>query len=525
MKKIVIIDTYPCTYLQEDILIECIERIKPLGYSIMIVSHYPVSLKIQKLVNYYIYDDKNYFLPPEMTPHFWFDTDAFYVRIFNSGHSLAITRNIQTSLNFAKSMGYEFFYFCEFDVLFARNELVSLNSFADQMIEEQKKMVFFKPLTFIECGSHVYETLLFGGDVNYFLNKFQPPIDLDDWNKQKMGYTLELSFFEKFKDDEADFVIIPVHSSEYFKESRINVFRYGLSAAIVINNVNTNQPVLFITNSKFNSFDYFVKAYLNEEVIVDNRIGLSEWLLRNLAYDGSLLEVHTFDSEIDYKNNANANIKKFALITENTAVFQKNGDIKFKTHEPESFSTPIQHYYQTIGEDWFTYPELYKEMVQRFDNANFVEVGSWKGRSAAFMGVEILNSGKNIRMDCVDPFDYVPTQSDIAAEKYENLYEQFLENTLQVASVINPVKNLSHLASQNYADNSLDFVFIDAAHDYENVRKDILCWYRKVKSGGVIAGHDYTSSEGVKRAVDEIFGADKIKVSETCWIYYVPQAA
>jgi hypothetical protein len=519
MKKIVIIDTYPCTPLQEDILIECIMRLKPMGYSIMVVSHYPVSAKIQKLVNYYIYDDKNYFLPPDMTPHFWFDTDAFYVRIFNSGHSLAITRNIQTSLNLAKSMGYEFFYFVEFDVLFGNNDLVALNAFSEQMIAEQKKMVFFKPLTFIECGSHVYETLLFGGDVNYFLDKFQPPIDLDDWHQKKMGYTLELSFFEKLKEWEADFVIIPVHSSEYFKQSRVNVFRYGLSAALILNNLHTNQPVLFVTNSQFNSFDYFVKAYLNDVLILQNRVGLSEWLLRNLSYDGSTLEIHTFDSEIDYNNNTNANIKTFVLSPDNSQIFQKNGDIKFKLPEPMM----MQHFYQSIGEDWFTYPELYKEMVKRFDNAKFVEVGSWKGRSACFMGVEIINSGKNIRMDCVDPFDYVPTQNDIQAEKFENLYEQFLENTKPVASVINPVKNLSHLASENYADNSLDFVFIDAAHDYENVRKDIICWYRKVKKGGVIAGHDYTSAEGVKRAVDEFFGADKIKVSETCWIYYVPQ--
>ena len=51
----------------------------------------------------------------------------------------------------------------------------------------------------------------------------------------------------------------------------------------------------------------------------------------------------------------------------------------------------MEHFYQSVGEEnWFDYQELYSSMVNHFcDGAHFVEVGSWKGRSAAFMGVEI----------------------------------------------------------------------------------------------------------------------------------------
>ena len=51
---------------------------------------------------------------------------------------------------------------------------------------------------------------------------------------------------------------------------------------------------------------------------------------------------------------------------------------------------------------WFTFPSLYSHMVERYDNAHFVEVGSWQGSSAAYMGVEIINSGKNIKFDVYD---------------------------------------------------------------------------------------------------------------------------
>ena len=178
---------------------------------------------------------------------------------------------------------------------------------------------------------------------------------------------------------------------------------------------------------------------------------------------------------------------------------------------------PMKHFYQTIGENWFTYPNLYRSMVQRFDNAHFVEVGAWKGRSAAYMGVEIYNSGKNIRFDCIDLWEYSNTQSDIPEHEYTNLYQQFLDNVAPLKDVINPIKGTSIEVSALYEDESLDFVFIDAAHDYDNVKKDISAWFPKVKKGGVIAGHDYTSAAGVKLAVDEFF--KDITVSEECWIH------
>lgn len=62
-------------------------------------------------------------------------------------------------------------------------------------------------------------------------------------------------------------------------------------------------------------------------------------------------------------------------------------------------------------------------------------------------------------------------------------------------------------ASAYVPDGSLDFVFIDADHAYESVRRDIAHWHQKVRSGGWLGGHDYNAKwPGVVSAVDEIFG-------------------
>lgn len=46
-------------------------------------------------------------------------------------------------------------------------------------------------------------------------------------------------------------------------------------------------------------------------------------------------------------------------------------------------------------------------------------------------------------------------------------------------------------ASELFADESLDFVYIDANHKYEFVKQDISLWFPKVRKGGIVAGHDY----------------------------------
>lgn len=59
--------------------------------------------------------------------------------------------------------------------------------------------------------------------------------------------------------------------------------------------------------------------------------------------------------------------------------------------------------------------------------------------------------------------------------------------------------------SKQFADASLDFVYIDANHSYEAVKEDIAIWRPKVRAGGFIGGHDYAPEHrGVMLAVNEL---------------------
>ena len=177
-----------------------------------------------------------------------------------------------------------------------------------------------------------------------------------------------------------------------------------------------------------------------------------------------------------------------------------------------------------FGEGWFSYPNIYSRIAKRFPSGSrFVEIGCWKGKSAAYMCVEIANSDKNIEFFCVDTWEGSVEHEGI--KELPKLYDIFIDNMRPVGEYYFPLKMTSLEAVKKFKDNSLDFVFIDASHEYEDVRDDIIAWYPKVKPGGIIAGHEYYHEEydwfpGVKQAVNELLTG--FTPDEKCWIYYKP---
>lgn len=59
-------------------------------------------------------------------------------------------------------------------------------------------------------------------------------------------------------------------------------------------------------------------------------------------------------------------------------------------------------------------------------------------------------------------------------------------------------------AAKEIKDKSLDFVYIDAGHSFEEVKADYEAWLPKVRPGGIISGHDYGENDciGVKQYID-----------------------
>lgn len=180
----------------------------------------------------------------------------------------------------------------------------------------------------------------------------------------------------------------------------------------------------------------------------------------------------------------------------------------------------MNHFYKKIP-GWFDFQDIYSEQVKRAKNGfNFVEIGSWLGRSTAYMAVEIANSGKQIKFDAIDTWKGTPEEmwvyEDVLKEHNGCVYDAFIKNMGEAIKYVNPVQMFSVDAATQYPDESLDFIFIDACHTYDCVKSDIQAWYPKLKKNGCIAGHDY-NVEGVKYAVNGFF--KEIKTPGTSWTH------
>jgi predicted O-methyltransferase YrrM len=169
-------------------------------------------------------------------------------------------------------------------------------------------------------------------------------------------------------------------------------------------------------------------------------------------------------------------------------------------------------------EGWFNFGNIYTDMVGKFNDAVFIEIGAWKGRSAVFMADKIRNARKNIKFYVIDIWE--PFLQENKLEEGVAI-EEFLKNIEPVRDYITPIKGSSHDVYKQFEDKSVDFIFLDANHSYEPTKKDIELWYSKIKDTGIFAGHDYTWS-GVGRAVNEYADAHSLRVkiipNTSCWI-------
>ncbi len=136
------------------------------------------------------------------------------------------------------------------------------------------------------------------------------------------------------------------------------------------------------------------------------------------------------------------------------------------------------------------------------------EVGVFCGHTAE----ALLRELPELRLWMVDPWRPYAGHSSIGdqtAEELQQAMETALFWTEFAADRRFVLREPSPAAATRFQDATLDFVFIDGNHRYESVCADIHAWWPKLRSGGLLIGHDYATGRdaegiwGVRRSVDE----------------------
>jgi hypothetical protein len=142
--------------------------------------------------------------------------------------------------------------------------------------------------------------------------------------------------------------------------------------------------------------------------------------------------------------------------------------------------------------------------VSRVRGGRIVEVGCYLG-GFTWYGSQIARDNYS-EWRCVDHW---AGSSDLSASDWHDIYTGFLQNMrdARLDDFLQVERSTSIEAAAGTPDASVDLVFIDGDHSYDQCRADIEAWRPKVKRGGAILGHDYGPDyPGVIRAVADVLG-------------------
>ena len=125
------------------------------------------------------------------------------------------------------------------------------------------------------------------------------------------------------------------------------------------------------------------------------------------------------------------------------------------------------------------------------------EIGTYRGDYA----VRIISIVKPKKMYCIDPWREIPNSKEKYLQVYQDqryeLVQTRLKKSIEVG-ITHIIRETSDNAVSQIADNSLDFVYIDGDHSYNQVSKDLSNYWIKLKSKGILSGDDYNIPETAK---------------------------
>ena len=171
--------------------------------------------------------------------------------------------------------------------------------------------------------------------------------------------------------------------------------------------------------------------------------------------------------------------------------------------------TPVDQAEQIQG--WMTRPEL-EWLYEKAQGMDFVlSVGNFLGRSTS-----VLCAGTPGKVYAVDPFvfsgDWAKyVNPNIGLRPGEDFKGKFLSNVGHFQNLMTLQKTSMEAADDPAIPAEVDMAFFDDDHSREALLENLEAWAHRTRK--LICGHDFTDPmyPGVKQAVYEFFGVDRVK--------------
>ena len=144
------------------------------------------------------------------------------------------------------------------------------------------------------------------------------------------------------------------------------------------------------------------------------------------------------------------------------------------------------------------------EKARAIADGVFVEIGTWEGD----FSYALLKHTKCKKVYCIDPYkhfeddSYPDGMNSLSQEQFDKKYETVRARFAEFGDRVEFLRMSSVDAAVRFADESVDFVYIDGNHDYSFVLLDIMTWWPKVRVGGWLTGDDVYSTDLAEHDAD-----------------------
>ena len=147
-------------------------------------------------------------------------------------------------------------------------------------------------------------------------------------------------------------------------------------------------------------------------------------------------------------------------------------------------------------------------------NSKMIEIGTHMGESSFLFA----SSGLFSHIDIIDPLSGTEEFNELFGYSWPEVVTEYNINTRLFKDIITLHQDYSYNIADSFENESVDFIYIDADHSEDSVRKDLNLYLPKLRPGGIIAGHDYVPNwPGVRDAVDSIIGKPDETFEDTSW--------
>lgn len=275
--------------------------------------------------------------------------------------------------------------------------------------------------------------------------------------------------------------------------------------------IGEKKGCFFIKNSEFSDFFLDINIYKNIDMfkyfdnikIVSNNIFNTDYYdLKNNNTSNKVVEIINDKNKLEETYDDGPSIILDAFVINFTNVEDKEKLI-------EIFTTMEIDYYERMRK----FPDLYNDplnkLIQKYINPTdtILEIGAYVGLSTK------LFSEKVKHIDTVDKFmDVYFINKNITKRE---LFNHLMKDSTNYTLIEKDSKDLYGKLPDNY----YDLIYLDGDHSYAGVKNDIINLLPKIKSGGYIAGHDYSEIwGGVIKAVDELLDSPDEIFDDSSWI-------